>query len=139
MMLQQRQCNVSLINQKTCRMQKVTLAACLQVTDGKPAALELEPGEEEVSLLAGHMRDDVAAVNAQPLQLGLLKARAGRQGPVSFRYPLIDKSEGATAVLHKRTFSGCLIVRRPALVSPVAWLTMHKTTPTIVPLSFAAH
>ena len=47
--------------------------AVLQVVEGKPAALEQEPGEEEVSLLTGHMREDVAATNQGPLLLSLLK------------------------------------------------------------------
>ena len=45
----------------------------LQVVQGKPASLEQEAGEEEVSLLTGHMQEDVSATNQKPLLLGLLK------------------------------------------------------------------
>ncbi|BDA43395.1 Transcription initiation factor TFIID subunit 5 [Coccomyxa sp. Obi] len=46
----------------------------LQVVQGKPAKLEHEPDEEEVSLLAGHMQEDVSTTNQKPLLLGLLKS-----------------------------------------------------------------
>ncbi|EIE22407.1 putative TAF5 [Coccomyxa subellipsoidea C-169] len=45
----------------------------LQVVQGKPAKLEHEPEEEEVSLLTGHMQEDVSATNQKPLLLGLLR------------------------------------------------------------------
>lgn len=45
----------------------------MQVVQGKPAKLEHEPEEEEVSLLAGHMQEDVSTTNQKPLLLGLLK------------------------------------------------------------------
>lgn len=44
-----------------------------QVVEGRPARLEQEPEEEEVSLLAGHMQEDVTTTNQKPLRLGLLK------------------------------------------------------------------
>lgn len=45
----------------------------MQVAQGKPAKLEHEPEEEEVSLLAGHMQEDVSTTNQKPMLLGLLK------------------------------------------------------------------
>ncbi len=43
------------------------------MVQGKPAKLEHEPEEEEVSLLTGHMQEDVSATNQKPLLLGLLR------------------------------------------------------------------
>ena len=59
------------------------MQSALQVVEGKPAALEQEPGEEEVSLLTGHLGEDAAATNQGPLLLSLLKvllAQAGCSG-----------------------------------------------------------
>ncbi len=66
------------------------------MAEGKPAALEQEPGEEEVSLLAGHMRDDTAALNQQPLTLGLLKARLPLLCPA---YPHVSSGNSKVQVL----------------------------------------
>ncbi len=49
------------------------MSAGIKVVQGKPAKLEHEPEDEEVSLLAGHMQEDVSTTNQKPLLLGLLK------------------------------------------------------------------
>jgi hypothetical protein len=56
------------------------LRGCLhaQIVEGRPAELEQETDEEEVSLLAGHMQEDVAATNQKPLLMGLLKVSQSR-------------------------------------------------------------
>ena len=56
-----------------CSSCQISGIGCLQVVQGKPAKLEHEPDEEEVSLLTGHMQEDVSATNQKPLLLGLLK------------------------------------------------------------------